>query len=268
VARLVLRNAAGIVATHDIVLAAAPVGGGDPHPNPPFSTGAFTIASNTDVDLGWNQYASFWCDHRNDWVRRRFIIDGRAIVPNPNQVEPKIFGAQRFKLSNFVVRYVASASTSENGGGDIEHTEGLYLGAARDGVIEYGYFAFNEGTTCNSIFFTWWPDSGAVARNIDVVKCRFDLSGLTGNNRTRWGSQIWNTFDYNGLPVNLRFIDCQIRQGAPGSNRFGGGSAQLGQWSYGGSAQGGSGSGFLSVPQGAPWPAFPDGSQGPPVLYA
>jgi hypothetical protein len=267
VAGVALYNPAGVSVVSKVVdmqAASAP---------PP--TGGFTITAGT-VDLGWASFDSFWCNGANGWTRKRFKIDGRAHPVNTGQVEPKIFGADNFLLEDFEVKYLGSASSAENQaagkGSDITHVEGIYLGKATNGTLRYGYFAFNEGTTCNGIFFTGFPGTAAQAHDITVSKCRFDMAGYNGDNRTHWGASILNTL--NAYPIQrINFVDCQVRAGAPGIGGLGTGSfnqtwGTTGTWTYGGSTTGGSGKGFLIVPAGQPFPPFPDGTDCAPNVYA
>src|SRR5215510_7314184 len=59
-------------------------------PNPAPTKNGLSIANGARVDFGWkSSFASWWCDHKTDFEYRKLVIDGRLILPNPSQLEPK-----------------------------------------------------------------------------------------------------------------------------------------------------------------------------------
>jgi hypothetical protein len=241
--------------------------------NPAPTTSGLSIQSDTTVDHEWKKsFASFWCDHKARFIQKRLVIDGRLIKPNPNQVEPKIFGATDYVFDGLVVRNIASCKRGDAGSAtdDDVHTEGLYLGAAINGIIKNSYWGFTDGNTAVAWFTTWFPGSSNVpVSKLLIHNCRIDLGGVNGDGKTYWGGPIWYTFQGKAIEVVMRNV--QVRRGASGGEaHFGNGGATSwpassgfggsGYWEYAGSRSGGnSGRGFQWVEKGEEWPDFPDG---------
>jgi hypothetical protein len=239
--------------------------------NPAPTTGGLTLADDMNVDYEWKKsVASFWCDHKARFKVRRLVVDGRLIMPNPKQVEPKIFGAADYLFDGLVVRNVASCKDGDAGAtnGDV-HTEGLYLGAAFKGEIRNSYWGFTDGNTAVAIFGTAFP--GSVASNgLILHNVRIDLGGVEGDGKTYWEGPIYYTFQ--GKVLNCIVRNAQVRRGASGGASHFGNNAEAwphgpawggsGYWEYDGSRNGGnSGKGFQWVEAGEPWPDFPDGDK-------
>jgi hypothetical protein len=211
---------------------------------------------------------------KNNFTHECFILDGSGVSPNPNQVEWKCTGNTNFVWRNFECRRV-SEGPGDGGGDPHEHIEGVYCGANRQGLWEYGYWHHIDSSTVIGAFITYWNfTAGApgsighrTCQDITFRKCRFGVSGYNGNGQNYDGSGLNNivTSQHLGLGAhtNIRFEDCQLRQGVS--------KGDGGIWTYNGSTSGGSGAGFLSVPtaqaDAGNWPAFPDGTQGPPVSF-
>lgn len=241
-------------------------------PNPAPTLNHLSIRDGEDVDHAWKKsVTSFWCDHRSNFKHRRLVVDGRLLMPNPKQVEPKIFGAQSYLFDGLVVRNIASCFRGDMvpPGNDDVHTEGLYLGAAFDGQIRNSYWGFTDGNTAVAIFGTAFPGSNPSSRLV-LHNIRLDVGGVEGDGKTYWEGPIWYTFQ--GKILNCVVRNAQVRRGASGGEGHFGNSPQAwphgpawggsGWWEYDGSRTGGnSGKGFQWVEKDEPWPDFPDGDR-------